>query len=75
MLSVPFCLAFSRARIAESLRKRIVIDFELCDFFVLISSDGNKFGLLEDVRTEWGHRDLLNVITSHQMKTGLILVH
>ena len=72
---LPFGLAFSRARIAESFGKGIVIDLELGDLLVLVGGDGDELGLLEDVRAEGCHWYLLNVVAPDQMESGSILVH
>ena len=72
---LPFGFALARARIAESLGKWIVIDFELGDLLVLVGGNGNEFGLFEDIRPERCHWYLLNVVAPDQMESGLILVH
>lgn len=74
-LIVPFCFAFSRARITKALGKGVMIDLELRDFLILIGSDGDKLGFFEDVRSKRGHRDFLDVVTSDEVKSWLILVH
>ena len=72
---LPFGLAVARARIAESLGKWIVIDFELGDLLVLVGGHTDELRLLEDVRPEGGIRQLGNVARPHQVKPRLVLVH
>ncbi len=45
-------LGLSRARVAETFGKGVVVDLELSDLLVLICCDGIEKGLVEDVRPE-----------------------
>lgn len=42
---------------------------------VLVGSDGDELGLLEDVSAERGVRKLEDVVGSHQVEPRLVLVH
>lgn len=44
-------------------------------FFVLVGCNRDELGLLEDVRPKRRVRQLQDVISSHQVKSRLILVH
>lgn len=44
-------------------------------FFILVSCHSNELRLFEDVRPEGGVRQLQDVVGSHQVEPGLVLVH
>ena len=43
--------------------------------FILVSCDCNKFSFFEDIRSESGVGQLQNIIGTHKMKSGLVLMH
>ena len=45
------------------------------DLFVLVGSDGDELGLLEDEGAERAVRQLQDVVGHHEVEAGLVLVH
>lgn len=70
-------LALPGARLAESLRERVVVNLKLCHSLVLVGGHRNEFGLLEHVSPEDapGHALGVGTIGAHQMESRLVLVH
>ena len=52
-----------------------MINFELCNFLILISSNCNELTFFEDISSEGGVGKLENVAGSHKMEPRLVFVH
>lgn len=68
-------LTLAAAIIPEPFGEGVIIDFQLRNLFILISSDGDKFGLFEDISAKSAVRKLHDIVCLNEMKTWLILVH
>ena len=65
----------SSSGVPEALGKRVVVDFKLSDFLVLVGGDSDELGLLEDVGPEGRVGQLQDVVGPHQVEPRLVLVH
>ena len=63
------------ACLSKSLCKGIMINFQLCNLFILISRHANELGLFEDIRPEGGVGQLEDVVGPDEVEPGLVLVH
>ena len=71
-----FPLAPELSIFSETLGKRVVVDFQLCDFVILVGCDPKEGGLWEweDVVSA-GELEAVEVVGSHNVNPGHILVH
>ena len=67
--------SFSTPGVSETFSERIVVDFKLGYFLILISRHCDKLTFFEDISSEGGVWKLENVTCSHKMKSRLVLVH
>ena len=65
----------SSSSVPEALGERVVVDFKLSDFLVLVGGDSDELGLLEDVGPEGRVGQLQDVVGPHQVEPRLVLVH
>ena len=71
-----FPLAPELSIFSETLGKWVVVDFQLCDFVILVGCDAKEGGLWEweDVVSA-GELEAVEVVGSHNVNPGHILVH
>ena len=67
--------SFSTPGVSETFCERIVVDFKLGYFLILISRHCDKLTFFEDISSEGGVGKLENVTGSHKVKSWLVLVH